>query len=60
MPVMYSLIQSGTDPDHIPVDKHILVSSPHKAYPESQLYITVEPKVVEIIVTPPLLGTPGC
>ena len=59
---LYSLIklQLGADPDHNLVVKHVLVSSPHRTNSTSQVYVTVEPRVVFVKVTFPLAIAPGC
>ena len=53
-------LQLGGDPDHIPLAKHVLVSSPHRMNGTSQAYAIVEPRVVLAIKTFPFAKTPGC
>ena len=53
-------LQLGGDPDHIPLIKHVLVSSPHRTNGTSQPYVTVEPREVLAIMTFPLAKAPGC
>jgi len=56
---IHSLVQFGTDPDHIPLGKHVLLSFPHRINGLLHVYITVEPKIVLVRIALPLSGTGG-
>ena len=57
--IFYLLVQFGTDPDHIPLSKHILVSDPHNTHASSHVYLAVVPKYVFITWALPLSGVLG-
>ena len=48
--------QTGSAPDHSPVSKHLLISSPSRLKPSSQLYVANEPMVVPVSSTSPPSG----
>lgn len=57
--ILHSLIQFGTDPDHVPFGKHLIMLSPQRTYNRLQKYVTVEPIVVLSINAKPFDGIVG-
>ena len=53
----------GRGSDHTPFDKssnmHSLWSAPSSIKPTSQVWVTTDPKVVDVPVVLPLIGIPG-
>ena len=48
--------QMGASPVHMPLALHSLVRSPLRVNPLLQLYLTIEPTLLLLIVTIPLSG----
>ena len=49
----------ATSPDHSPIARHSLISSPLRSYPSLQIWLAVLPNVVSLTSTAPLSGNGG-
>ena len=52
-------MQTGNGSDQFPSGKHSRWFAPSRLYPTSQVWLTIEPNVVDVPIVSPLMGMPG-